>query len=217
MLKPFWEWEAAQILQWQMNICISLLQISRHLEQQCDGQSRGCDRASGSGLKWPKPGTKTILSWRPESESRWDRWPLIQQWWEKHVKQSVWPAHWTTLTAVSEEISVKYSSPSADGRPFLVVHRLPEVKEEGIPYLMPGVPITCRVDNTEKYTTRSKVHLIFSIFLYSKKKLLFCSFVVAERILVFTIGMQNMQKNYIYCILSAITFTDFSGNCPFCI
>ncbi|XP_044226561.1 phospholipase D1 [Thunnus albacares] len=48
---------------------------------------------------------------------------------------------------------------SSDGRPFLVVHHLPEIKEEGIPYLMPGVPITCRVDNTEKYTTRSKVRV----------------------------------------------------------
>ncbi|XP_054611486.1 phospholipase D1 [Dunckerocampus dactyliophorus] len=46
---------------------------------------------------------------------------------------------------------------SSDGRPFSVVHHLPELKEEGIPYLIPGVPITCRVDNTEKYTTRSKV------------------------------------------------------------
>lgn len=48
---------------------------------------------------------------------------------------------------------------SSDGRPFLVVHHLPELKEQGIPYLMPGTPITCRVDNTEKYTTRSKVHV----------------------------------------------------------
>ncbi|KAG8008128.1 Phospholipase D2, partial [Nibea albiflora] len=48
---------------------------------------------------------------------------------------------------------------SSEGRPFLVVHHLPEIKEEGIPYLMPGTPITCRVDNTEKYTTRSKVHV----------------------------------------------------------
>ncbi|XP_074467249.1 phospholipase D2 [Sebastes fasciatus] len=48
---------------------------------------------------------------------------------------------------------------SSDGRPFHVVHHLPEIKEEGIPYLMPGVPITCRVDNTEKYTTRSKVRV----------------------------------------------------------
>lgn len=47
-----------------------------------------------------------------------------------------------------------------EGRPFLVVHHLPEIKEKGVPYLMPGTPITCRVDNTEKYTTRSKVHLL---------------------------------------------------------
>lgn len=48
---------------------------------------------------------------------------------------------------------------TCDGRPFLVVHHLPELKETGIPYLIPGVPITSRVDNTEKYTTRSKVHV----------------------------------------------------------
>ncbi|KAM6983882.1 phospholipase D2 [Tautogolabrus adspersus] len=48
---------------------------------------------------------------------------------------------------------------SSEGRPFLVVHHLPELKEEGVPFLMPGTPITCRVDNTEKYTTRSKVHV----------------------------------------------------------
>ncbi|KAJ0004411.1 hypothetical protein NQD34_010625, partial [Periophthalmus magnuspinnatus] len=46
-----------------------------------------------------------------------------------------------------------------DGRPFLVVHHLPEIKEKGVPYLIPGVPITSHVDNTEKYTTRSKVHV----------------------------------------------------------
>ncbi|XP_031713368.1 phospholipase D1 isoform X1 [Anarrhichthys ocellatus] len=48
---------------------------------------------------------------------------------------------------------------SSDGRPFLVVHHLPDIKDEAIPFLMPGIPITCRVDNTEKYTTRSKVHV----------------------------------------------------------
>ncbi|XP_068456617.1 phospholipase D2 [Clinocottus analis] len=48
---------------------------------------------------------------------------------------------------------------SSDGRPFYVVHHLPEVKDEGVPFLMPGIPISCRVDNTEKYTTRSKVHV----------------------------------------------------------
>ncbi|XP_069002738.1 phospholipase D2 isoform X2 [Embiotoca jacksoni] len=48
---------------------------------------------------------------------------------------------------------------TSDGRPFLVVHHLPEIKEAGVPYLIPGTPITCRVDNTEKYTTRSKVNV----------------------------------------------------------
>ncbi|MEQ2299139.1 hypothetical protein AMECASPLE_012382, partial [Ameca splendens] len=46
---------------------------------------------------------------------------------------------------------------SSEGRPFTVVHHLPEVKDCGVPYLMTGTPITCKVDNTEKYTTRSKV------------------------------------------------------------
>ncbi|KAF6728882.1 Phospholipase D2 [Oryzias melastigma] len=44
-----------------------------------------------------------------------------------------------------------------EGHHFMVVHRLPEIKEQGRPYLIPGVPITCRVDNTERHTTRSKV------------------------------------------------------------
>ncbi|KAM9788578.1 phospholipase D2 [Neosynchiropus ocellatus] len=48
---------------------------------------------------------------------------------------------------------------SGEGRPFSVVHHLPEMKDEGVPYLIPGVPITCRVDNMEKYTTRSKVRV----------------------------------------------------------
>uniref|UniRef100_A0A3Q4BME5 Phospholipase n=1 Tax=Mola mola TaxID=94237 RepID=A0A3Q4BME5_MOLML len=51
-----------------------------------------------------------------------------------------------------------------EGRPFLVVHHLPEIKEKGVPYLMPGTPITCRVDNTEKYTTRSKVHWLCTLY-----------------------------------------------------
>ncbi|KAM4726578.1 phospholipase D2 isoform 2-T4 [Anableps anableps] len=45
------------------------------------------------------------------------------------------------------------------GRPFRVVHHLPEMKEAGIPYLMPGTPITCKVDNTERHTNRSKVRV----------------------------------------------------------
>ncbi|KAI4814654.1 hypothetical protein KUCAC02_003842 [Chaenocephalus aceratus] len=56
---------------------------------------------------------------------------------------------------------------SSEGRPFLVVHRLPEIKMEGVPALMPGIPITCRVDNTEKHTTRSKVRVgtLYTVFL----------------------------------------------------
>uniref|UniRef100_A0A3P9K1M0 Phospholipase n=1 Tax=Oryzias latipes TaxID=8090 RepID=A0A3P9K1M0_ORYLA len=46
-----------------------------------------------------------------------------------------------------------------EGHHFLVVHYLPEIKEAGKPYLIPGVPITCRVDNTERHTTRSKVRV----------------------------------------------------------
>uniref|UniRef100_A0A1A8CMB9 Phospholipase n=1 Tax=Nothobranchius kadleci TaxID=1051664 RepID=A0A1A8CMB9_NOTKA len=56
---------------------------------------------------------------------------------------------------------------AGEGRSFLMVHYLPEIRDEGVPYLMPGVPITCRVDNTEKYTTSSKVRVgtLYSIHL----------------------------------------------------
>ncbi|XP_041864177.1 phospholipase D1 [Melanotaenia boesemani] len=46
---------------------------------------------------------------------------------------------------------------SSDGRPFIIVYHLSEMKHEN--YLMPNTPITCKVDNTEKYTTRSKVNV----------------------------------------------------------
>ncbi|XP_014824684.1 PREDICTED: phospholipase D2 [Poecilia mexicana] len=48
---------------------------------------------------------------------------------------------------------------TTEGRPFTVIHRLPEIKEMDLPYLMPGTPITCNVDNTEKHTSRSKVRI----------------------------------------------------------
>ncbi|KAM4546959.1 phospholipase D2 [Fundulus diaphanus] len=48
---------------------------------------------------------------------------------------------------------------SSDGCAFRVVHHLPEMKEAGVPYFIPGTPITCKVDNTEKHTTRSKVRV----------------------------------------------------------
>ncbi|CAB1352613.1 unnamed protein product [Coregonus sp. 'balchen'] len=44
-------------------------------------------------------------------------------------------------------------------RPFLVVHHLLDVKEAGVPVLLPGTPVICRVDSTERYTTRSKVRV----------------------------------------------------------
>ncbi|XP_030603096.1 phospholipase D1 isoform X2 [Archocentrus centrarchus] len=46
---------------------------------------------------------------------------------------------------------------SSEGRPFFLVHRLSEIKGKDVPYLMPGVSVTCRLDNTEKHTRRSKV------------------------------------------------------------
>ncbi|KAJ7996025.1 hypothetical protein DPEC_G00232800 [Dallia pectoralis] len=46
-----------------------------------------------------------------------------------------------------------------DGRPFRVVHHLLGVKEAGVPVLLPGTPVICKVDSTERYTTRSKVRV----------------------------------------------------------
>ncbi|PWA23234.1 hypothetical protein CCH79_00002010, partial [Gambusia affinis] len=48
---------------------------------------------------------------------------------------------------------------NTEGRPFTIIHRLTEIKEMDLPYLMPGTPITCNVNNTEKHTSRSKVRV----------------------------------------------------------
>ncbi|XP_005802945.1 phospholipase D1-like [Xiphophorus maculatus] len=48
---------------------------------------------------------------------------------------------------------------NTEGRPFTIIHRLTEIKEMDLPYLMPGTPITCNVSNTEKHTSRSKVRV----------------------------------------------------------
>uniref|UniRef100_A0A3Q2UVI5 Phospholipase n=1 Tax=Haplochromis burtoni TaxID=8153 RepID=A0A3Q2UVI5_HAPBU len=40
-----------------------------------------------------------------------------------------------------------------------VVHRLSEIEDKGIPYFIPDVPVKCRLDNTEKHTTRSRVSI----------------------------------------------------------
>uniref|UniRef100_A0A672N3M5 Phospholipase n=1 Tax=Sinocyclocheilus grahami TaxID=75366 RepID=A0A672N3M5_SINGR len=44
-------------------------------------------------------------------------------------------------------------------RNFFVVHHLADLKEGCISPLIHGTPITCKVENTERYTTRSKVHV----------------------------------------------------------
>uniref|UniRef100_A0A4W5RTD7 Phospholipase n=1 Tax=Hucho hucho TaxID=62062 RepID=A0A4W5RTD7_9TELE len=74
------------------------------------------------------------------------------------------------FTAVSETsvVVLNYSvivclchliPPKEESRPFLVVHHLLDVKEAGVPVLLPGTPVICRVDSTERYTTRSKVRV----------------------------------------------------------
>lgn len=52
-------------------------------------------------------------------------------------------------------------------RPFLVVHHLLDVKEAGVPVLLPGTPVICRVDSTERYTTRSKVCVYRILYVHS--------------------------------------------------
>ncbi|KAJ8254752.1 hypothetical protein GJAV_G00196980 [Gymnothorax javanicus] len=48
---------------------------------------------------------------------------------------------------------------NSEERPFQVIHHLRAVKDAEVPLLLPGTPITCRVNSTEKYTTRSKVRI----------------------------------------------------------
>ncbi|XP_029029623.3 phospholipase D1 [Betta splendens] len=48
---------------------------------------------------------------------------------------------------------------SSEGRAFLVVHHLQEIKAADVLYFLPGIPITCKMDNTEKHTTQSKVRV----------------------------------------------------------
>uniref|UniRef100_A0A671L744 Phospholipase n=1 Tax=Sinocyclocheilus anshuiensis TaxID=1608454 RepID=A0A671L744_9TELE len=47
----------------------------------------------------------------------------------------------------------------SEERNFFVVHHLADLKEGCISPLIHGTPITCKVENTERYTTRSKVHV----------------------------------------------------------
>ncbi|KAG7484857.1 hypothetical protein MATL_G00053770 [Megalops atlanticus] len=48
---------------------------------------------------------------------------------------------------------------NSEERPFLVVHHLQAAKDGGVPLLLQGTPVTCRVESTERYTTRSKVRV----------------------------------------------------------
>ncbi|XP_036420289.1 phospholipase D2 [Colossoma macropomum] len=48
---------------------------------------------------------------------------------------------------------------NSDLRKFFVVHHLADLKEEGISPFLHNTPITCKVENTERYTTRSKVRV----------------------------------------------------------
>uniref|UniRef100_A0A8C2K7D4 Phospholipase n=1 Tax=Cyprinus carpio TaxID=7962 RepID=A0A8C2K7D4_CYPCA len=55
-------------------------------------------------------------------------------------------------------IQLIYSVYSTE-RNFFVVHHLADLKEVCISPLIHGTPITCKVENTERYTTRSKVRV----------------------------------------------------------
>ncbi|XP_069042815.1 phospholipase D2 [Lepisosteus oculatus] len=48
---------------------------------------------------------------------------------------------------------------ATDERPFLVIHHLQAVREKGVPLLLRDTPVTCKVDSTERHTTRSKVRV----------------------------------------------------------
>ncbi|KAI2664540.1 Phospholipase D2 [Labeo rohita] len=48
---------------------------------------------------------------------------------------------------------------NSEERDFFVIHHLADLKEGCVSPLIHGTPITCRVENTERYTTRSKVHV----------------------------------------------------------
>ncbi|XP_072530394.1 phospholipase D2 [Salminus brasiliensis] len=48
---------------------------------------------------------------------------------------------------------------NSEVREFFVVHHLADLKEGNVSPLLHNTPITCRVENTERYTTRSKVRV----------------------------------------------------------
>uniref|UniRef100_A0A672N6V0 Phospholipase n=1 Tax=Sinocyclocheilus grahami TaxID=75366 RepID=A0A672N6V0_SINGR len=76
---------------------------------------------------------------------------LISKYRHRPVKNPYW------LTSRLDEI--KASAFDEEERNFFVVHHLADLKEGCISPLIHGTPITCKVENTERYTTRSKVHV----------------------------------------------------------
>jgi len=69
------------------------------------------------------------------------------------IKFGKWKKHF--LNRLYSCLSVSLS----DERDFFIVHHLADLKEGAIPPLIHGTPITCKVENMERYTTRSKVRL----------------------------------------------------------
>ncbi|XP_052412880.1 phospholipase D2 [Carassius gibelio] len=62
----------------------------------------------------------------------------------------------TVLCDLTKE-QLKSIENNSEERDFFVVHHLADLKECCISPLIHGTPITCKVENTERYTTRSKV------------------------------------------------------------
>ncbi|KAL2094910.1 hypothetical protein ACEWY4_009629 [Coilia grayii] len=67
------------------------------------------------------------------------------------------PSHDSSKRLSEEELEAIRNN--SELRPFLAIHHLPTLKEEHVSPLLHGNPITCKVDNTERYTTRSKVRV----------------------------------------------------------
>ncbi|XP_063059494.1 phospholipase D2 [Engraulis encrasicolus] len=68
------------------------------------------------------------------------------------------PSHKCKQEHLSEE-QIEAIKDNSELRPFLAIHHLPLLKEEHVSPLLHGNPVTCKVDNTERYTTRSKVRV----------------------------------------------------------
>ncbi|XP_066514900.1 phospholipase D2 [Hoplias malabaricus] len=72
--------------------------------------------------------------------------------------ENTWSQNEECVTCLSEDQldSIRNSSNS---REFFVVHHLADLKEGNVSPLLHNTPVTCRVENTERYTTRSKVRV----------------------------------------------------------